>query len=122
MYVTPAALSDFAKSGASNCTQRTDDFVSGSRTQTCAVALCVRIAPPAPATAVAEAKTTTSSAVHLGTNLLTYPLLLISVSDQTLGARRTPCLSGRGTTDRLASWAARQGASVLFDRWIGSGL
>src|SRR5689334_6964466 len=38
MYVTPAFLSAFAMSGASNCTQRTDDFVSGSRTQTCALA------------------------------------------------------------------------------------
>ena len=26
-------------SGASNCTQRTDDFVSGSRTQTCTLAV-----------------------------------------------------------------------------------
>ncbi len=33
-YVTPAAFRALAKSGASNCTQRTDDFVSGSRTQT----------------------------------------------------------------------------------------
>src|SRR5579864_1468072 len=33
-YVTPAAFSAFAMSGASNWTHRTDDFVSGSRTQT----------------------------------------------------------------------------------------
>src|SRR5579864_5539125 len=33
-YVTPAALRALAKSGASNCTHRTDDFVSGRRTHT----------------------------------------------------------------------------------------
>ena len=32
--VTPAFLNAFASSGLSNCTQRTDDFVSGSKTQT----------------------------------------------------------------------------------------
>ncbi len=32
--VTCAAPNALARSGASNCTQRTDDFVSGSRTQT----------------------------------------------------------------------------------------
>ena len=32
--VTPAFLKAPSCAGASNCTQRTDDFVSGSRTQT----------------------------------------------------------------------------------------
>ena len=33
-YVTLAFFRALAKYGASNCTQRTDDFVSGRRTQT----------------------------------------------------------------------------------------
>ena len=37
--VTPAFLKAAFMSGASNCTQRTDDFVSGSRTQTCTLAV-----------------------------------------------------------------------------------
>src|SRR4051794_39286315 len=32
--LTPALANAALKSGASNCTQRTDDFVSGSKTQT----------------------------------------------------------------------------------------
>src|SRR5581483_2284142 len=37
---TPAFLKAAFIAGASNCTQRTDDLVSGSRTQTCTLALC----------------------------------------------------------------------------------
>src|SRR5690348_3899650 len=41
---TPAFLNAAFMAGASNCTQRTDDFVSGSRTQTSTLALLVAIA------------------------------------------------------------------------------
>src|SRR5262249_18177177 len=36
--VTPALANAFVSSGLSNCCQRTDDCVSGSRTQTCTLA------------------------------------------------------------------------------------
>ena len=45
----PAFLKAAAKSGASNCTQRTDDFVSGSRTQTWTLAVCRAMLAVAPA-------------------------------------------------------------------------
>ncbi len=41
--VTPAFLNALAKAGASNCTQRTEDFVSGSRTQTWTLAFFVAL-------------------------------------------------------------------------------
>src|SRR5579871_4566966 len=65
---TPAFLNALAKSGASNCTQRTDDLVSGSRTQTWTLALLDANAPPATSTAVTE--TSSRDAAHR-TNLLT---------------------------------------------------
>src|SRR5579872_3612256 len=62
--VTPAALNAFAKSGASNCTQRTDDFVSGSRTQTWTLAvLCLVLAVADVATKVATPAATTVSRI-----------------------------------------------------------
>src|SRR5579859_3099727 len=61
-YVTPAALSAFAKSGASNCTQRTDDFVSGSRTQTWMLAALDAVAT---ADITPAATITSPMAVHL---------------------------------------------------------
>jgi hypothetical protein len=52
--VTPAFLNAAWNAGASNCTQRTDDFVSGSRTQTCTLAERCAAAPPTATTAAAE--------------------------------------------------------------------
>ena len=48
---TPAFLKAAFIAGASNCTQRTDDFVSGSRTHTSTLAVCFFVAAVAPATA-----------------------------------------------------------------------
>ncbi len=44
------SLKAAAKSGASNCTQRTDDLVSGNSTHTCTLAACFARAAVAPAT------------------------------------------------------------------------
>ena len=48
-------------SGASNCTQRTDDFVSGSRTQTWTLAVLCDVPAVATATAMASAATAATS-------------------------------------------------------------
>src|SRR5579862_3429920 len=53
--VTPAALNALAKSGASKSTQRTDDLVSGSRTQTWTLAAFFFVLAVAPATATTAA-------------------------------------------------------------------
>src|ERR1700757_1492705 len=53
--VTPAALNALAKSGASKSTQRTDDLVSGSRTQTWTFAVFFFVLPAAPARATIPA-------------------------------------------------------------------
>ena len=66
--VTPAFLKAALNAGASNCTQRTEDFVSGSRTQTWTLALCDA---PAPATTPTAATETTSKAAALRMFLLT---------------------------------------------------
>src|SRR3954447_368773 len=60
-YVTPAALRALAKSGASNCTQRTDDFVSGSRTQTWMLAEFLAVAPVATTARTTPARITTAA-------------------------------------------------------------
>src|SRR3954470_17067418 len=79
-YVTPALLSADLNAGASNWTQRTDDFVSGSRTQTWTLALCELTPAPAPPTAATAAAQTSSSGATLKMFLLTCSLLRISVS------------------------------------------
>jgi hypothetical protein len=60
-YVTPAALSAFAKSGASNCTQRTDDLVSGSSTQTWTLAPFFFVPAVAPETIMAVTPSTATA-------------------------------------------------------------
>ena len=52
--VTPAFVKAAFMSGASNCTQRTDDFVSGSRTQTCTLAAFFAECAEADATATSR--------------------------------------------------------------------
>src|SRR5665213_3525311 len=66
--VTPAFAKAAFIAGASNCTQRTDDLVSGSSTQTCTLALVLLVLAVAPATATdATARQMPSSAtVFLG--------------------------------------------------------
>src|SRR5437899_411951 len=49
-----------AQSGASNCTQRTDDFVSGSRTQTLMFAELLAVALVATIATTTPARTTAS--------------------------------------------------------------
>src|SRR3954447_17084220 len=77
-YVTPAALRALAKSGASNCTQRTDDFVSGSRTQTWMLAFFAPEFAPAPvvtsAATAARARSRTSDLLEI---FFTANLLLL---------------------------------------------
>src|SRR4051812_33348879 len=73
---TPAFANAAFMAGASNCTQRTDDFVSGSRTQTSTLALCEAPAPP---TATAVAKTTSSRPAALRMFLLTCFSFVCSV-------------------------------------------
>src|SRR2546426_594680 len=51
-YVTCAFFRALAKSGASNCCHRTDDFVSGNRTQTWILAVFLACAPEVTATAM----------------------------------------------------------------------
>src|SRR5947209_6473840 len=78
-YVTPAALSALAKSGASNCTQRTDDFVSGSRTQTWTLAAFLPAFAPAPvATSAVTAPTSRSRTIDLLEILFTASLLTVA--------------------------------------------
>ena len=48
-------------SGASNCTQRTDELVSGSRTQTWMLAFLLELPAVATATATASAATAATS-------------------------------------------------------------
>jgi hypothetical protein len=62
---TPAFLKAAFISGASNCTQRTDDFVSGSRTHTWTLAafFVVRAEADVTATVAIAVKPTTSSTV-----------------------------------------------------------
>src|SRR5579864_2682268 len=78
MAVTPAALNALAKSGASNCTQRTDDFVSGNRTQTWALAFFVPTLAPAPdVTSAATAARARSRKIDLLEIFFTADLLLL---------------------------------------------
>ena len=67
--LTPAALNAEAMAGLSNCTQRTDDFVSGSRTQTSTLAVFCFVAAVALATMntakLTVATATSASAVGL---------------------------------------------------------
>src|SRR5919201_594557 len=74
-YVTPAFFSALAKSGASNCTQRTDDFVSGSRTQTWIFADFVAVAPVATATATPATATARTTLAALPVTRITAPSL-----------------------------------------------
>src|SRR5262245_21422219 len=71
-YVTPAFLSAAPMYFGSNCTQRTDDFVSGSRTQTWTFALLAAVAT---ALMITAARTISPTAVHFVNSLLTCPPL-----------------------------------------------
>src|SRR5262249_22651019 len=78
MYVTPAFERAFLKAGASNCTQRTEDFVSGSRTQTCALASFLLLAAVATATRTRPMTATVApSAIALRETFLTSFLLVL---------------------------------------------
>src|SRR5262245_24058126 len=57
-YVTPAFFRACPMYLGSNCTQRTDDFVSGSRTQTWMLADCLAVALPAEIAPATTASTT----------------------------------------------------------------
>src|SRR5919201_4155871 len=70
-----AAFSAFAKSGASNCTQRTDDFVSGNRTQTWMLAAFLAVAPVVTATATPATATTRRTLAALPLSLFISILL-----------------------------------------------
>src|SRR3954453_8032223 len=67
--LTPAFLKAAAMAGLSNCTQRTDDFVSGSRTETSTLAVLCFVAAVALATMntarLTDATATSASAVGL---------------------------------------------------------
>src|SRR5512146_831128 len=75
---TPAALNAFLKPGASNCCQRTDDFVSGSRTQTSTLAFArwlfaTAVVAPIAASAATAANAPTTANVFRGTFLTLVP-------------------------------------------------
>src|SRR5919206_3338496 len=81
-YVTFAFFRAFAKSGASNCCQRTDDFVSGSSTHTWILADCLAAALPARMTPVTTARTATTPTVpDLRDNLLTPASSMMAFHD-----------------------------------------
>jgi hypothetical protein len=67
-----AFFNALAKYGASNCTQRTDDFVSGSRTQTLMFAELFAVAPVTAIVAPTPTRTRMSPAdAHRRENLFT---------------------------------------------------
>src|SRR3954469_14202520 len=68
-YVTLAFFSALAKAGASNCCQRTEDFVSGSKTQTWMFAEFLAVAPLA--TTATTTPTRTTIAADLRNNRFT---------------------------------------------------
>src|SRR4051812_44230892 len=61
VYVTPAFLNAAISAGLSNFSQRTDDAVSGSRTQMSPPAAFLLVPAVAPATTIAAMPTTTAS-------------------------------------------------------------
>ena len=76
--VTPALAKAAFMAGASNCTQRTDDFVSGSRTQTWTSAAFLPAFAPAPvATSAATEATIRSRMTDLLETFFTANLLLL---------------------------------------------
>src|SRR5579862_12651 len=94
--VTPAALNAFAKSGASKSTQRTDDLVSGSRTQTWTFAAFFFVLAVAPATA-----TTAASAATMPTranDFLLESFLTLVASSSCTGEKRAPILLSYGNS------------------------
>src|SRR6516165_6286643 len=76
----PAALNAFAKSGASNCTQRTDDLVSGRSTHTWTLAPVLAVAPVASTANAAHATATTRPAAADLRNFPLTPSLLALVN------------------------------------------
>src|SRR3954452_21690763 len=76
--LTPAFANAAFMAGASNCTQRTDDFVSGSSTQTSTLAACFVDLAVAAATTIAETPTTPASSrmVDVRKTFFTWFLLL----------------------------------------------
>src|SRR5579864_6767376 len=109
-YVTPAALSALAKSGASNCTQRTDDFVSGNRTQTWTLAFFEPTLAPAPdVTSAATAARARSRKIDLLEIFFTADLLLLR--GLTLHIERAGIWTARriSTHNAPPSEAVRQG-------------
>src|SRR4029077_5832181 len=107
-----AFLKAALNAGASNCTQRTEDFVSGSRTQTWTLALCDA---PAPATTPTAATETTSKAAALRMFLLTcisfvsscrgYPGNRWLLTERTRALRAA--LSGAGVLQKLVANATQ---------------
>src|SRR4249920_3622554 len=61
--LTPAALRALVNAGLSNCSQRTEDLVSGSRTQTSTAAADLLLLAEAAPTVMLTASTPTSSAM-----------------------------------------------------------
>src|SRR6476661_6255262 len=79
--VTPAFLKAAFIAGASNCTQRTDDFVSGSRTQTWTLAAFFAVCAEADVTtsvAIAMKPTTRSAVDQLKTFFTWTPFRCVS--------------------------------------------
>ena len=74
VWLTFAAVSVLSRYGRSNCSQRTDDFVSGSSTQTSAVAVFWAGFATAAVTATLTAASATTDRIK---NFFTMVLLLV---------------------------------------------